>query len=321
MRREALGKNKETDQPNGTARNWSWTINNPTATPEEILGFLAGTYFSIFQREKGENGTEHYQGYSRFKAPVRLSALKKLGVDFGRAHFEIAKGNEQQNIAYCTKQDSHLAGPWELGERSQQGKRTDLDDVAADVKSGHSLKRIAEDHPSAFIKYHRGITELRNTLRAPEPRDFLTELWVFYGTPGTGKSYAANTIGRELGMYSPVFGNSGLWWDGYDGQHVIVLDEFKCQIPLAHLKRMADRYEYKVDVKGLTAVQFTSKIIIITTNIEFDFWYISDKVSNTERDALRRRIQFMARFDSLDGPIVVDWDDRAQKTVIPRPEK
>jgi len=303
----------------GQSRVWCWTINNPTNTPEEILDFLGGTRFSIFQREKGENGTEHYQGYSSFKAPTRFAAVKKLGGDFARAHIEESKGNEQQNVAYCTKQGSRLDGPWECGVRSSQGKRSDLESVASAVKSGESLKRIAEDYPTQFIKFHRGITELKNILGAREPRDFLTELWVFYGLPGTGKSYAANHIGRTLGMYTPTFGNSGLWWDGYSGEPVVLLDEFKCQLPLAQLKRLADRYELKIDIKGLTPVQFVSKTIIITTNLEFDSWYVSDKVSNTERDALRRRIQFMARFDTLDGPIIVDWDDRQEKTVIPRP--
>lgn len=322
----ATGKGKEKEiEENGRSRNWCFTINNPTTEPEEIIRVLEpNVKFAIFQFEKGESGTKHYQGYLRWNENTRLSALKKLEGDFARAHFKIAKGNEQQNIVYCTKQDTRIDGPWEIGERSHQGKRTDLDSVVDLIKSGATLKRVAEECPREFIKYPRGIKEYMGAINERNPRDFETELWVFYGAPGTGKSYAANQMARPHGAFTPNFGVSGIWWDGYNGQEFVLFDEFKCNIPLGLLKRLADRYECTVDIKGLAAVQFTSRVIIITTNLDWDFWYVSEKISQVERDALRRRIRFMARFDALDQDPVIEIDERKNShkdAVIPRPPK
>ena len=67
-----------------------------------------------------------------------------LGSD--RIHLETAQGTKDQNIKYCSKEDTRIDGPWEFGDReTHQGTRTDLNAVAEDVKAGKSLEDIAEN--------------------------------------------------------------------------------------------------------------------------------------------------------------------------------
>jgi len=52
-----------------------------------------------------------------------LAALKKFNKT---AHWEIAKGTLAQNIAYCSKEESRIAGPFD-------GKMDTWNDVWSDV--------------------------------------------------------------------------------------------------------------------------------------------------------------------------------------------
>lgn len=67
---------------------WSITINNPTADDEEQISIARQAGWKVLgQKEKGLEGTEHYQLMVR-TPQVRFSAMKKA---FPRAHIEVAK--------------------------------------------------------------------------------------------------------------------------------------------------------------------------------------------------------------------------------------
>jgi len=81
---------------------WSITINNPVVADYQIplpVGWkLEG------QLERGEQGTEHYQGMLR-TPQARFSAIKKV---FPRAHIEVAK-NAAALKKYVHKEDTRVA--------------------------------------------------------------------------------------------------------------------------------------------------------------------------------------------------------------------
>ena len=89
--------------------------------------------------------------------------------------------------------------------------------------------------------------------------------------PGTGKSYAARS-GAESFYVKP---SDGKWWDLYEGQEVVILDEFeKHQHYLKYhdLLSLADDSPLLVEVKnGFT--QFLAKKLIITANSTPVDWF------------------------------------------------
>lgn len=87
------------------ATTWSLTINNPTPSDEEAIALARQKGWKVEgQKEKGSEGTEHYQ--LMVKTPqVRFSAVKKA---FPRAHIEVAR-NVQALKQYVTKQDTRLS--------------------------------------------------------------------------------------------------------------------------------------------------------------------------------------------------------------------
>lgn len=113
---------KPLNMQNKTARSWTFTSFADNIEPK-----AEAIKYAIYQREVApETGREHWQGYMTLKSSVRMPAAKKIVGD-DAAHMEIAKGNLDQNYAYCTKSESRKDGtePIEIGQRSNmgQGKR------------------------------------------------------------------------------------------------------------------------------------------------------------------------------------------------------
>ena len=72
-------------------------------------------------------------------------------------------------------------------------------------------------------------------------------------------------------------------FNGYDGQKILLLDDFKGDIDLTRLYRLLDRWPYRCNVKnGYKYAQWTK--IYITSNSTPDKWY------STYTPALKRRL-------------------------------
>jgi len=188
------------------------------------------------------------------------------------ASFRVQIASDESNVKYCSKTDdiTHVGGPWEFGERSKQGERSDLKKACDTLKETRSYKRVAEEHPETFMRYYRGFREWLNTTDT-RVRDWKTKLIVIYGEPRTGKS----SMAREIAPGAYYLGSSNsdtVWWDGYEDQETVVIDDFYSWIRYDTLLRLTDRYPMQVDVKGGKR-NFLAKTIIITSNQDPKDWY------------------------------------------------
>lgn len=255
--------------PPRRARGFCFTWNNPDGVPT-LATFGGHARYLIYGHEVGEGGTPHLQGFVYFRQQVAFSTVLRM---LPEAHFEIARGSVDDNVAYCSKD-----GIWEEeGERPVQGKRSDLLEVAQAVRDGRSIKAIAEDYSSAYIRYNRGILALKRVLSPP--RNWQMEIIVIVGPTRTGKSLAASSLGGrhiengvevENGVY---WKPPGEWWDDYDGEHTVVWDEFSgASCAFRTLLRILDAYPLLVPIKGGFA-QFRSRRVVFTSNIDPSEWY------------------------------------------------
>jgi len=92
---------------------------------------------------------------------------------------------------------------------------------------------------------------------------------VFWGKTGTGKSRRA---WEEAGMDAYCKDPRTKFWDGYQDEENVVIDEFRGGIDISHLLRWLDRYPVRVEIKG-SSKPLKAKKIWITSNLSPLMWY------------------------------------------------
>lgn len=274
-------------------RAWVFTINNPDKGLF-IDGLPDAVRYAVWQRERGKEGTEHFQGYIEFKGPRARTAVAKFQDarerPFEKAWLEEARGSAAANKTYCTKEESRVAGsgngPWELGECSGgMGARNDLRDACEEVAKSGSLKNV---DPVTFVRHFGGLTRLAMKVQAPRRDDL--QVVTLVGPTGVGKSYAVRDHYPDV--YVPMYGNGGLWFEGYMEQKVVLFEEYRGQMPLQKFLQILDPYPIHVECKG-GAYAFHARIIFITSNSYPSTWYenkTGDRDRAAELDALNRRL-------------------------------
>jgi hypothetical protein len=201
----------------------------------------------------------HIQGYVYFSAVRSVACVKFLisrGTDCS-PRIAIAKGNAQQNRAYCTKKDT--ADPAyaerhfeEYGEIPSQGKRTELEGWCEAVVTGKRPRDAVRDKDykwlAQFVKYGNGYSRLL-AATIPKRSEPPVVYWL-YGPTGSGKSRKAREWYPNAYVY-PKLSKGTPWWDGYEGETDIIIDDMREDtFSFDYLLNLLDRYEFNGAVKG-----------------------------------------------------------------------
>lgn len=286
---------------NKTVKRICFTIHDYKREDVKRLCKLDSEYLIIGYEVCPKTKKRHIQGFVNLKKKVKFNTAKTL---IGKkAHLEAAKGSDDDNRRYCSKEGEFI----EQGEPSKAGKRNDLKLVVETLyASGGNLGVVARAHPEQYIRYFRGIRELRDVVASPSPRSDKTLLFTLWGEPGSGKSCIAHALSQEFvgqarsnttDTESIFYKPRGDWWDGYHQQPVVIIDDFYGWIKYDELLKITDRYPYQVPVKGAYQV-FNSRLIIITSNKRVEDWY---SFTNYDPTALLRRHTAYKRVSKYGG--------------------
>lgn len=280
------------------SKDWVLTINNYTDNEEEALQQMVENghaNYVIFGRERGEGGTPHLQGFIQLKARCRLASVKAIP-GLGRAHLEPRRGSVEEASEYCKKEGDYE----EYGLRGSQGKRSDLASVKASIDEGADTNTLWEEHFSAMVRYEQSFKRYRALNRRRDPNVNL-EILVLWGPTATGKSRFPRLMNPDLFSLPDV---KLKWFDGYDGQEVVLLDDFDGKdTPVAKFLRYFDRYDVQVPIKG-GFTPFIPKRIWISSNTNPDDWFPNEL--QVKKDAVRRRL---TRVVHLENPIRFEHQD------------
>lgn len=235
--------------------------------------------YGIVAKEVGDvEQTPHLQCYFEFSSQkTQLSILKNLGEDVNigkpiRWYFEERRGTSKQASDYCryadydrkTHSGTKLNEFIEAGELSKQGERVDWARAVNDVVQRRDVVDIVKEQPH-LLPNLRSLERLSQLTLKPLRRD--VKVIVRYGSSRTGKSYWAWNNYPDL--YSKP---KGAWWDGYNGQKTILLDDFYGDIRHSELLNILDPYPLNLPVKGgFIYAQYDT--VIITSNNPPDRWY------------------------------------------------
>ena len=186
-----------------------------------------------------------------------MTALKKLSP---RAHWEACLAIDAA-LNYCTKGEIIIDT-----NESVQGRRSDLEYGITAMKSG-GLDQVAEEHPMVFVKYHKGLEALRQRLVKTKKRYEVEIIYLWSEQKGTGKSHMAREIDEDLyNVPEPNQNGGALWFDGYEGEETILLDDFYGWIKYSTLLQITDIYPMRVAVKTSFAKREWTRVII-TSNL------------------------------------------------------
>jgi len=194
--------------------------------------------YAVWQTEVcPHTGRDHIQFFVVFPQRKRLSTVKNI-LPQG-AHLEIARSPEKARL-YCMKEQTRKPGcqPQECGVWSKGGST--LMNILK-----RPLKEIATEYPWKI----RQIKELKSTL-APK-RQTMTTAILLSGKTGTGKSKIANLISQFVGLDHTYWTEPTLtWYDHYDQEPLMIVDEFRGTTKVETILRLVDRYPYKLAYKG-----------------------------------------------------------------------
>ncbi len=271
--------------------------------------------YIIYQTEVcPESGRSHQQGYVEFIKAYRRSRVQTLlcpGVQF---HLEPASGSASANREYCSKAESRLHGPFEHGTPAAPGVSGAYQQAVSLVVDGTSLRRVSSAFPSQFVRHARGFRALRRSLFPSLQRTVVVTVLV--GDPGSGKTrYVYDTHGFD-NVFSLELGGSQVWFDGYDGQSVLLIDDFYGGMRYNYLLRLLDIYPMDVPVKGDFVSAMWSHVYITSNAVPRD-WYSEEKI--VDISALCRRIHCFYNF--VNGEKTEDLGFKKPPPVIVKEEK
>lgn len=279
-------------------RNWCITVNNPSMDDLKVWMSMIrdkeirrknSIKYIVWQLEKGMNGTQHIQGYIEFVNERRMKSIKKIFKN-NSMHCEIRLGSSKEASDYCKKKDSSISDVYEAGIRCERGKRNDLVDISKDIKNGKSRLYISEKYPGSYMRYYRGIDKLFQLNDKVEVKKFRNvKVYIYIGVTGSGKTRKA-TINEDDYYLMTNKSNGGIWFDSYDGEKTLILDDFSGWIKYRDLLKILDGHCYNCPVKGGFVWAKWNKVII-TSSVNVNRWYKRDNI-----DDLLRRISDIELF-------------------------
>lgn len=178
--------------------------------------------YAIYQPETcPSTGKLHYQGYAEFCRPVRPASIKKL---FKGIHCEpkYAESTRLEARGYCEKSETKIGDPVVYGtwEEKGQGSRSDLIEAIATIRD-HGIKRCAEEHPTQFVRYHKGLISYSQVMQKIEIEKPEIELfpwqqevlqilegpvihrkiyWIWSYNPEAGKTTFSHYVAAHFGL-------------------------------------------------------------------------------------------------------------------------
>ena len=304
-----------------SSRKYQLTINNPAEhgfshdAIKNIIGTFSGCVYACMADEIGECGTPHTHVYLVFRNAVMFSTIHNR---FYGAHIEYAHGSHHENRDYVLKtgkwledekHETSIDGTFEeLGEIPEErtARQKESDAILKMLKDGASDLEIIENFPSAMNRLPH-INNARQTLLKERYKNEFRRLSVHYiwGKTGVGKTRGVmEKYGYENVYHVTNYKNP---FDQYDGQAVMLFDEFRSSLPIADMLKYLDGYPLMLPCRFSDRVACYTEVYVVS-NIPIDKQYtdIQNYEPETWQAWLRR---FNCIVEQLPADFNGDWTE------------
>jgi len=152
-----------------------------------------------------------------------------------------------------------------IKDNRRQGQRTDIQKVKESIIKGDSFKTIVSD-----VTTLPGIIAAEKLFKYLEPSRPVMDVevtWI-YGKSRTGKTSHVYKNHKE--PFRPI---SYKWWDSYDGDQVVLIDDFRPDwCTFVNLLGLTDRYPFRVECKGGSRQALFTKIYITSIYSPYELY-------------------------------------------------
>lgn len=232
-----------------SGRNWMITLPEEHYSQEEVESGLAA-YDFIGQLEVSDSGYRHWQIYIENKTPIRFETLR---AKFGKGHFEPRRSTSQQCVAYVSKVRSSIGVKVSNGKFDNDDgndKTQSATDMLRDMilLDGKSVNEVMLACPEAFGrgKALLDLAQARDAIRfARNTREL--EVSYIHGPAGVGKTTSVYEKHGYKAVYSVVDYRHP--FDMYDGESVLLLDEFAGQFELEFMLKLLDKFPLQLPAR------------------------------------------------------------------------
>lgn len=305
------------------SRKWLLTVNNPLdyglnhAEIKNILHLFNPDYFCLVD-EIATTGTRHTHIFIYSKSPIRFSTLKK---HFPIAHIDKANGSVIENRDYLRKD-----GKWKGSDKEHTNlidtfekfgdvpkpvdeNSPDMSALIEEIENGLDTYEIIKLHPKYAFRI-KEIDALRQTVLSNIFREKKRNVTVYYvyGKSGTGKTMGIYQKHRasDICRITAYRRNTGINFDSYHGQSVLVFEEFASQIQIEDMLNYLDIYPL------MLSARFNDKVacydtVYITSNISLSEQYSEVQHYKPETwKAFIRRINFLVEYTDVNTYTVTE---------------
>lgn len=274
---EVVGGNTNPRPSNRTYRHWCFT-----AYSEPKYDISWQRYLVVGKETCPTTGRKHFQCHVYCEKPCRFTGIKKK---LPGCHIEPSV-DPDKSIQYCMKDGDYQ----EFGVKPSQGARTDIVQLKDQIKEGRSVDSIVMENPQAYHQYGRTLTKIEDIVNSQKKRNFQPEVYWIWGPTGTGKSHSVYS--KETDLYVKCF-NDDKWWDGYNFQEAVLLDDYRGEMKYNDMLQFLDKYHYTVPRRGRAPIAMMAKRIYITSSKKPEDVYLDNS------DCIDQLLRRITRIDNL----------------------
>jgi len=282
-----------------------WTRDDSSAAFDKLHAMYRKYQWSYYHaglEHAPTTGTEHLDFYYEYDGQRRLSTERnKFKKVFGSGNFSLepAKGTAGENQDYSSKEQGRYVehGTPSIG----QGKDSSWDTLKDQLSKGEvTTDDLCVSDPVRYHQYGRTMHKLEDIFLRKRFRTEMTTCEWLYGPTGVGKSH------RALSDYNPdthyLWKQSDKGWqDGYTGQPIVIINEFRGSIPYPDLLELIDKWPITLPRRGREPVPFLAKHIIITSSLHPSKIYSRQLEKDDSINQLLRRVT-VTFVESRDSP-------------------
>lgn len=245
---------KKSAKDNRPHRSWAFTDFDTSDAAKKFYDDLEVKFIVYGEEVCPDTGKKHLQGFVTWIRGYRWTQCTKLRP---KVHWAPAKAEDGGN--YCLKDLKYT-----IRDYRRKGHRKDLEECKKMIDEGSTWGEVAGEHFGTFVRYNRGLKAYKQARANDAGRREAPDVVWIYGESGTGKTRYVHDRTAEPDLWISSGGDLK-WFDGYEGQDVVLLDDFRHEhCKFTFLLRLLDRYKLRVAVKG-GFVNWVPKTIYLTS--------------------------------------------------------